>query len=344
MQRLRKNWFLIGLLVLIPAGLILGYHHSVGPFLERWLRANELPRWVTAVVLFLMAFTLDSRQITRSLKAPMPVLFAGLLNLGMIPLVAMAIVPLQQIPDFQIGLMIAASVPCTLASASVWTRKAKGDDAVSLLVTLTTNSLCVVVTPFWLRMGAGHDAAFDLAAMTLRLVYLVLLPTGLGQLARLPRRCGDFAADFKTPIGVVAQSLILLLVATAATSAGAKLAEPGPGVPGAALLLVAASCIGLHLFGMCAAWTGGGLLGFDLPRRVATVFAGSQKTLPIGILLATDTAMLGGVKFPFAIFPMIIYHASQLLIDTSIAQRLARKAEEKVDAPDANAQPSIEPS
>ena len=37
----------------------------------------------------------------------------------------------------QIGLMIAVSTPCTLAGASVWTRKAGGNDAVSLLTTRT---------------------------------------------------------------------------------------------------------------------------------------------------------------------------------------------------------------
>ena len=58
-----------------------------------------------------------------------------------------------------------------------------------------------------------------------------------------------------------------------------------------------------------------------------------QKTLPIGIYLATDESIFGnpglleGQGVPFAVFPMLMYHAWQLFIDTAIADRLAASAD-----------------
>lgn len=333
---LQKYWFLLGLLVLIPSGLLTGYRLPKELLEASAGRINS--SYLTATVLFLMAFTLDSRQFLKSLTTPGPVIFAGLLNLGLIPLLAMTIAPWQSTPDFQVGLMIAASVPCTLAAASVWTRKAGGNDAVSLLVTLATNTLCVIVTPFWLKLSTSQTVTLDLTSMTLRLMLVVLVPTLIGQLLRLSPRLGDFATRRKIPIGVLAQGLILLLVFSAAIKAGAQLGTSAQAIDGWGLILAGLCCIGLHLTAAGIAWVGGGWLGFELSARKAIVFAGSQKTLPIGVLLATDAAMFGNAGVPFAIFPMLMYHASQLLIDTNIAQRLAALKDEPSVALQANAE------
>jgi sodium/bile acid cotransporter 7 len=59
------------------------------------------------------------------------------------------------------------------------------------------------------------------------------------------------------------------------------------------------------------------------PRRdaAAVAFAGSQKTLPIGIYVAG----LFGAAYPFALFPMLLYHTTQLFFDTWLASRLAAR-------------------
>jgi sodium/bile acid cotransporter 7 len=270
-----------------------------------------------------MTFTLDSRQFFKSLQKPGPVILAGLVNLGLLPLLGLALAMWQLTPDFQIGLMIAASVPCTLAAASVWTRKAGGNDAVSLLVTLSTNTLCVIVTPFWVSRIAAQEVSLDLLEMTLRLVVVVLIPTLAGQLLRLPPRNAEFATQKKVPIGVAAQGLILVLVLTASMKAGLQLSTGTAEIGAAALIWVWACCLGLHLVGMLTGWWSGQLLGMELVDRKAIIFAASQKTLPIGVLLATDPAMFGDAGVPFAIFPMLMYHSTQLIVDTLVAQRVA---------------------
>lgn len=323
LEWLRRRWFLVGLLVLIPLGLALGAQLPPDR-MERIATVAEggATSWLVAAILFLMSFSLDSRQIGRALTRPGPVLLACAVNFGVLPLLAWPLMKVQLLPDYAIGLMIAASVPCTMAAASVWTRKAGGNDAVSLLVTLLTNGLCFLVTPLWLSFAAASSFEFDLWQMIRRLIYTALLPAIAGQLARLVPRLRQFVNDHKVAAGVLAQAFILVIVFSAALlKMGPQLKSMNGGSGGlAGLLVVWISGMVIHLAAMGIGWRAGHLLGFDRGDNIAIAFAGSQKTLPIGLLIATDPSMAG---VPFAVFPMLMYHASQLFLDTAIADRMA---------------------
>ncbi len=321
---LRQRWFLISLVVLITSGLTIGANLSADG--ARSLSDYVKPRWITAIVLFLMAFSLDSRHLRNSFRTPGPVVWASLVNYGFIPLLAWSLMLVQRVDDFRYGLMIAASVPCTLAAASVWTRKAGGNDAVSLLVTLVTNTACFIVTPFWINLTTSSGVELELGYMVYRLLQAVLIPTLLGQFLRQFRGPASIATKYKTPIGVAAQGFILTLVFTAACKAGTHLTGDVASPDVTAVIVVWASCVAVHLAAMYVGMTGARLFGFRLADRAAVAFASSQKTLPIGILLATDPEIFGGKGVPFAVFPMLMYHASQLFIDTVIADRLAAQA------------------
>jgi len=333
LEFLRKRWFLVGLLTLISAGMILGANVSSAKL--GWIYDLINPRVVTFIVLFLMSFSLDSAQLKRSARFPGPVAWASSVNFIFIPLSGLLLMRFQNPTDFRYGLMVAASVPCTMAAASVWTRKANGNDAVSLLVTILTNGFCFAITPFWLNFAIPGNISFDFWKMVLRLVTAVLVPTLLGQSVRQHRRMNVIARKYKTPLGVVAQSCVLLIVFSAACKAGTRIAEAKNFLNASDIAVVWGTCIGIHLLAMFVAYRGSRLWGFSLQDSIATAFAGSQKTLPIGILLAMDESMFGnpnllgeGVGVPFVVFPMLMYHASQLFIDTAIADRFARKVQE----------------
>lgn len=332
-----KRWFLAGLVVLIPGGLLIGSrlteHHldalaaAVGPHATTAL---------VALVLFLMSVTLDGRRLRASLARPTPVLWCVSITFGLLPLAAWLLSHVQLTRDFQVGLVIAGSVPCTMAAASVWTRRARGNDAVSLLVTVLTNGLCFLVTPFWLALipaaggASSADVSLDIGAMMQRLVISALLPIAAGQAARLAGGCAQTADRFKVPLGVIAQACVLLIIFWTAVKAGPRLVS-GAGTAGGlpAVLLVWGCCIALHLAAMALAVAGSRRFHFDRPDVVATAFAASQKTLPIGVLIATDPTMFGDRGVPFAVFPMLMYHASQLFIDTFVADRFAIRTEDR---------------
>ncbi|MSR57311.1 MAG: hypothetical protein EXS05_06535 [Planctomycetaceae bacterium] len=324
---LKQHWFLTTLAMLIALGLALGlagYGPQLRPLVERFS-----PRWITAGVLFLMAFSLDSDHLAAAFRSPRPVVIACLVNFGLVPLLGWLFMRWQSTEDFRLGLMIAASVPCTTAAASVMTRHAKGNDAVSLLTTVATNLSCFVLTPLWLQWTTATEVEMDTGKLIVDLLVAVLAPTVAGQLLRQPARGHQFAEQHKGSIGVCAQVLIEVLVLTAALRAGTALNEMSTSdatapVTTAGLAGVWISCMAIHLTALAAGWCLARRVGCARAEAAAVAFAGSQKTLPIGLYVAD----LFGSAFPFAMFPMLLYHTSQLFFDTWLASRMAAKASE----------------
>jgi solute carrier family 10 (sodium/bile acid cotransporter), member 7 len=322
---LSKSWFLLALLVLLPGGMTWGWSTSEG---WRVATAGRIqPAATTVAVLFLMSFSLDGHRLRESFRTPKPVLWGTLVNLGLLPLLAWPVAMSHGLADFSLGLMITATIPCTLATASVSTRQAGGNDAVSLLVTLLSNIVGVVLTPLWLKWAFSTSDGIDTGPIIRSLALTVLLPTIAGQLARLIPPLGRFAIARKFQISIVAQCLVLLIVSKTAIEAGGRLQVQSVWPTAFDFARLAIECTGLHVVAMIIAEYGGRGLGLSRLDRIATVFAGSQKTLPVGLLLAAMPAVTGGHVLPFITFPILLFHAVQLILDTAVADRMARSRE-----------------
>ncbi len=316
-----KSWFLILLLVLLPSGMACGWSMSASLRAETFGRVH--PAVTTTIILFLMSFSLDSDKLLESFRAPRPVIWGMLVNIGLMPLMAWPLAITHGSRDFAVGLMITAAVPCTLATASVSTRQAGGNDAVSLLITLFTNLVGVVLTPLWLKWTLSAEAVIDTWPIIRNLTFTVLLPTIGGQLIRWIPAGGRLARAQKFWISIAAQCLVLLIVTKAAVEAGAMLRSQNewPVMGSFARLLL--ECLALHTMAMIVSEYGGRVLRISRINRIATVFAGSQKTLPVGLLLSAMPAVTGDRSLPFVTFPILMFHALQLVLDTAVAERIA---------------------
>ena len=321
----KQYWFLLGLLILIPTAIVLA---QCDPPTRLVSSLNGVKTSIcTAAILFLMSVSLNSGRLADSLRRPWPVMTASGVNQIVIPLMCLPLLALQKSADMKVGLLIAASVPCTMAAASVWTRRANGNDAVSLLVTLITNGLCFVVAPAWMTVGstwfgtANPSSALDFGSLMVKLTLAALFPAVLGQLLRRSASVQSFVDRRKSWFSNLAQAIILLLVFISAFKGGMQFSEGGTSssLRHSEFAFVWLCCVGLHLCGMLVAWTLSGMLRFGAADRRACALAGSQKTLPIGILISQATGL------PFSLLPMLMYHVSQLFIDTWIADRMKAK-------------------
>ena len=338
-----KHWFLVGLVVLIPLAVFTGQAidsaHSLHDLVD------SLPtKWCTAAILFFMSLTLNSGRLLAAVKAPFPVAIASGTNQIVIPLLCLPLLLLPWSADIAVGLMIAASVPCTMAAASVWTRKAKGNDAVSLLVTLLTNGTCFLIAPTWLWIGhrwfglTDTSDGLQFGDLVLRLILTAFLPALFGQVIRLHVSTRNRVDNHKAFFSTLAQCIILTLVFVSAFRGGRQLTENS--LAGTSLTenlrhteFASAwlCCISLHLVAMWVAWQAAIKLKVSEADARACVIAGSQKTLPIGIVLADASGM------PFSILPMLMFHTSQLFIDTAIAAKLKTRP---LDTPPLDTPPS----
>ncbi|MCI0462994.1 MAG: bile acid:sodium symporter [Gemmataceae bacterium] len=318
---LARRWFL---LVLVGgAALAVAYPHWFG-----W-SAHLDPRLVVAGALFLMAWTLPTRSLTRAVRHPGPALWAVFVSSALLPAAAWLVGALLA-DDFRVGLLLSASVPCTLASAVLWTRRAGGDEAVALLVILCTTATGWLVAPAWLALTTGTGVALDTPAMMLDLVLCLVLPVGAGQLCQTAGPLARAAVRWKVPLGVVSQLLILTILLRAAANVGTRFGEGSAALSGGAVVVAALASLTVHLTALAGGLWGARALGFDARAQAAVAFASSQKTLPVALLLFERYFQ---AAYPLAILPLTFYHFGQLIVDTFIADALAPGGQSALDEP-----------
>lgn len=312
---LRQRWFLIVLLAALASGV------AAAPWLKPIADAKPLQNAIVISVMFLMALPLPAAAIWETLRRPWATFIAVAVNMGLLPLIATGLA--KTLPgDLGPGLLVAATTPCTLASAAVWTRRAGGNDAVAVLVTVITNGLCFVLTPAWLIWMTGKSVASDeisFGSLAGKLGMVVVFPMAVAQIVRLHKSVGTWSTKHKLSLGLAAQGGILSMVLVGAIQAGLRLRAQSPGWGELiALLWMAAVVLGLHLAMFWVGFQIAKSIRLSREDQIAVGFAGSQKTLMIGVTLATTLQV--------SIFPMVAYHILQLLADTSIAERLLAPA------------------
>jgi sodium/bile acid cotransporter 7 len=323
---LARRWFLLALV----GGV------GLACFSPAWLQpVTRLlePRAVVAPALFLMAWTLESRSLFGALARPLPALWAVLISYVAVPACGWLAGYLLPDADLRIGLMIMVSVPCTLASAVLWTRMAGGNEATALLVTLLTTCTSWFATTAWLVASTGLAVRLDPLAMMRDLALVLVLPVGMGQLLRAFRPMTRLVTEHKPILGFFSQLLILGIILRAAVDVSLGVRPRVVEVAIGSFLLAAVLCVGTHLAALAVGLWSSRAFGFDRPSRIAVAFACSQKTLPVALLLF-DTHYKEA--YPLAVVPVFLYHVGQLVVDTFIADGLAnRKQRAEVEAPPA---------
>ena len=152
---------------------------------------------------------------------------------------------------------------------------------------------------------------------------MLVVPVGLAQGARAIPAAARVATRVNTALSVVARLLIFSIILKAAVQVFDRLREPDMTVSFGTLLSAAALCVGFHLTGLFCGLSSSKALGFDRPNQIAVAFSCSQKTLPVGLFVFTAYFEK---SYPLAVMPLVLYHVSQLVLDTFIAESLAARA------------------
>jgi sodium/bile acid cotransporter 7 len=281
------------------------------------------PRIIVGTALFLMAWTLPSRALVQEAAHPAAAAWALLMSYGLLPASAWLVGSLFPVADYRVGILIIASAPCTLASAVLWTRLSGGNEATALCVVLLTTATSWLVTTGWLALATRTSVALDAGDMMLALLVTLVVPVALGQVSRAIPLMARAATRGRIAINVTAQLLILAVILKAAAAIGARLRQGSSELDIGPLAGATVACCGLHLAILATGFLTAGWLRFDRPRRIAVAFAGSQKTLPVALLLYQtyyqDT-------YPLALIPLLIYHVGQLILDTLVADHWMRSS------------------
>ncbi len=304
-----RQWFLLALATALALGF--GFPEPFRPIAQSALVRNS----IVVVVMLLLGWTLKPSAISRSVREPRGSVIASLINIFAVPLLTLPL--LRFLPsELAGGLAVASLVPCTLATASVWTRAAKGDEAISMMTTVVTNLLCFIVAPtgIWLILGA--QAEVDLVEQIKGLLIQVVLPLVGGQVLRMIGLAA-FADRCKPILSNTAQVGILVMVLLGSVLSYEKLPDPESGSGGViALVATGAFAAFAHLTAVVLGYVASRAAGLPVDKQVAVAISGAQKTLMIGLQLSLDCGV--------SVIPMVMYHVGQLLIDTLLVKQWNR--------------------
>jgi sodium/bile acid cotransporter 7 len=245
--------------------------------------------------------------------------------------------------EFSYGLAVFCIVPTTLTSGVTLVTQAGGNGALALLLTVTTNMLGVVTSPFMLDAvlksegsKTSSDVSFDAVSLLVKLIVTVMIPLFLGKALReVVPGMKTWVSRHKTLLKVINNgSLVLIVWQTISRSADDLLS-----VPFSSIMSVIAAGIGLHILYLSVNWPVASKVLRLKPREFkCIVLMTSQKTLPISITIITFLGVLGDEGLMS--IPPIIGHLSQLFIDSYIQSKWSAQLEaEKVDAGDAITSP-----
>lgn len=307
------------------------------------LRADRAATYGIAIIFFLYGASLETSRLLESAARWKLHLVVQLATFGLFPLVVVIAMPLIGKvfpPEVAIGFFFLAALPSTVSSSVAMTSLARGNVPVAIFNASISSLIGVFVTPLlmasYLHATGGHMALGD---VIVKLVTVVMLPLGFGQLVR-PLVAG-LIARHKAVVKVADRGVILAIVYNAFCDsvAGGVWSGQSPTL----VIEMAAGAVWLFAVVFFVVQAICRIARFSEPDTVAVVFCASKKSLATGLPMAT--VMFGAnPQLSLIIMPIMLYHFLQLVIVGFIAGRYGARADalEAIEAAEAS-EPSLLP-
>lgn len=312
-QTLKKYWFLVGLglvfavTVFDPTDMIAGA--------GRALRSVHGPDIIIFTVFLFSGYLLNPDQIRSGLTDMRATLLALVLIFVMAPAYAAVISFFPVSTGVLIGIFLVAVMPTTMSTGVVMTGASGGNPAHALFVSVLSNSMAVLtiaVTLPLLLLFTGETAAvmLDARAMIQKIALSVLVPLIMGILARSFFK-GPGALFFQR-VSMSNQLLILAIVWMGVAQAKPVLLGEWVAAGQIALLVLI-----FHLLMLATAFAATRLFSLGRGRMESVIFMGSQKTLPLSVILQVSLFP----EYGLALIVCVLHHLISLFVDGYLVGR-----------------------
>jgi solute carrier family 10 (sodium/bile acid cotransporter), member 7 len=302
----KKYWLFPAILLVVLIASNLGDKGA-------WVREYHVITIGIFLAFFVTGLSLDTSYLNlRDLpaKAAMAAIVSSLV---LIPLLSWALASWIFPLEFIIGVCIIATAPVSIVSGTVMTAIGRGNIPFSILICLLGNCVGIFTIPFSLQflVGGAGNLELPVLKMLASLLTTVLVPIILGKLAQPAlKACIE---RYKGTFSVFQQCIVLLIIFNAFAMSGGKIGAAGKMLPGLiAFIVVLHSLILLLNYGICR------VIRLDRPSTTAFTIHTSQKTLTVSYLV---WAGCFAAQYPLALIPGIIYHLTQMVMDTFVAER-----------------------
>jgi solute carrier family 10 (sodium/bile acid cotransporter), member 7 len=307
---LRKNWFLLGLLLVLCIGILAP---GIGIFLSG---KSYTSTFLVIIIFFNMGFTIPSEVILKGLEDFRLHIFTQVFIFLFCPLYffASALAIRNYVsPEIMVGIYALACLPTTISTCVIFTQASGGNVPGTMFNSVLSNCIGIFLTPLLLSLflnSSGHPFhAQDVVRVFANLGYSILLPLVVGQIARIFWKA--FAEKHKKAMGTINNASILIIVLITISGTASKsnvLQKMGVGI--VPILYIPVSYIIL----MSLAYWGARLLKFPHENIVSATYASPQKTLALGVPLLSTFFAGDPTLQVAAILPLLFYHPCQLFV------------------------------
>ena len=301
-----RHWFFIGIAVVIAVAFAFP---SSGRLLKTW-RVLEIGIFIAFLITGLKLDTIALLSEMRNVKTPC---VAMLSTFVLFPLATFFLARLffSGTPDFVVGACIIAVAPVTVASGLVMTTQARGNVPLALLICVASNLLCIFTIPpsLELLLRFNHGIKLPMLDMIWNLLYIVILPVVVGQILRIKLKASLHSSG--QAFSIFSQVIILLIIFNAVSGSVQKIGQAGWSLAGVAVFM-----IGMHSLYLLGNNAIARILLLDHPSRAAFTIQTSQKTLTVSYIIWSGWF---SVAYPLAMTPAIMYHLTQMIMDTMVA-------------------------
>lgn len=260
--------------VWVALGCLLGL---VRPSSFNWVQ----PKWtILGLILTMlgMGMTLTFDDLRGALAMPKELVAGFVLQYSVMPLSGFFVSKLLQLPShYAAGLILVGCCPGGTAS-NIVTYIARGNVALSVLMTAASTLSAVVMTPFLTAKLAGQFVAVDAVGLLMSTLQIVLLPV-LG---------GAFLNQyFQGLVKFVSPVMPTIAVVTVAVLCGNAIAQNASAILMSGRQVVLAAAL-LHASGFFFGYILSRILGLDVSSsRTISIEVGMQNSV-LGVVLATQ--------------------------------------------------------
>jgi sodium/bile acid cotransporter 7 len=238
--------------------------------------------------------------------------------------------------EFRLGLAIFSTVPTTLGVGVSLTQQCKGDTLLALFLTVMTNLVGSVTTPFLLLFYfdvlSNNPSTFNPVGLLIDLILSVLVPSLMGIAVRVQfsSTMKEFTKTYKTYVSMFSNTNLVCIMWIAISKSQPNIVQQSAGD----IFIVIAVVIIQHFFYLLVNFTlttNSHLLNFPVKQAVTVTIMASQKSNPVALAVIAGMGLSSNTS-GLMIIPGLLGQVSQIFIVlayTNYFQKLCQPAKPK---------------
>lgn len=309
--RIRKEWFIIGIVLVILSAKV---HPSFG------VKGGPLKPEITisyiavSLIFFNSGLSLKSEELTSALFHIRLHLFIQSFTLVFFPVsvwLLLRLLTLTSIDQWLLrGLQTVSCMPPPVSSAVILTKAVGGNEAAAIFNSAFGSFLGIVVTPVLLLLFLGSSSSVPFSSIFSQLFMTVVVPLVFGQVCRSFLR--EFLDRKKPPFGVVSSCVLLMIIYTTFCD---TFSNSSIQLDPTSLLFIVLIIFSIQISFMLLTFTFStrSSSSFSPADTVAIVFCSTHKSLTLGIPML-KIVFAGFEHLSLISVPLLIYHPAQILL------------------------------